>query len=78
MAHSVENRVAFHKRNFGFNLRALLVDAGLGEGVGANDKRTFFALANLSALLGGLLIGQPQRAVTASCTVLHDKGRYHA
>ena len=58
----VENRVALHERNFGFRFCALLVRAGLGEGVGVNDKRAFFAFANLSAKLGGLLVGQPQRA----------------
>ena len=61
----VKNRVAFHERNFGFNLRALLVGAGLGEGVGVNDQRTFFAFAHLSAKFGGLLVGQPQRAAIA-------------
>ena len=61
----VENRIALHEGDFGFNLRALLVGAGLGEGVGVNDKRAFFALAHLPAKLGGLLVGEPERAGVA-------------
>jgi hypothetical protein len=35
--------------------RALVVGGGLGEGVGINNKRTFFAFARLPAKFGGLL-----------------------
>jgi hypothetical protein len=45
----VKNRVALHKGDFGFNLRAFVVGAGLGETVGVNDQRTLFPFANLSA-----------------------------
>jgi hypothetical protein len=58
----IENRVAFHERNFDLYISALLVSAGLGDLVGIDDKRALLALADLAAKLGSLLVGQPQRA----------------
>jgi hypothetical protein len=53
----IENRVAFHKRNFDFDGCALVVGACLGDLVGIDDKRTFLTLAQLAAELGGQLVG---------------------
>lgn len=70
----VENCVALHEGDFGFNLRALLVGVGLRKRVGVNDKRAFFAFAYLPAKLGGLLVGEPERA---SVALLHRRRPKH-
>ena len=55
----IENRIALHKRDFDFHVRAFVIGAALGERVGIDDKRTFLAFANLPAKFERLLVGQP-------------------
>ncbi len=56
----VENGVALHKGNIPLVVLAgRLVGFGAGDGVRIDDKRTLLALADLSAQLLRLFVGQP-------------------
>jgi len=56
------------------DISAFVISAGLGDLVGIDDKRAFLALAHLSAKLGCLPVGEPQRAAIAS---LHCRSPQH-
>jgi hypothetical protein len=70
----VKDRVALHKRNFDFDVGAGVVGVGPDDLVGVDDEGSFLALAHLSAELGGLLVGQPERAAVV---FLHGSGPQH-